>query len=51
MISVMDQLLMNNEDFIKLVRGGIASNFYTVYCVLRRYKEGSWHGEAETLKH
>ena len=49
--SVTDQLLLNNQDFIKLVRGGIASNFYTVYCVLRSYKEESWHGEAKTLKH
>ena len=29
--NVTDQLLLNNEYFIKMGRGGIAPNFYTVY--------------------
>ena len=29
--NVTDQLLLNNIDFIKIVRGGVAPNFYTVY--------------------
>ena len=29
-----DQSLLNNKDFIKMGRGGIAQNFYSVYNLL-----------------